>query len=83
MDLQKWIDKGYEVIVDFGPKVLAAIAIWIIGSWIIKSLIKGNHPPKTKFYCLILLKNLLLTNNILLVTIFQKKLIPRLFNLVE
>ena len=41
MELQKWIDKGYEIIVDFGPKVLAAIAIWIIGSLIIKSLIKG------------------------------------------
>ncbi|MFK7782236.1 mechanosensitive ion channel family protein [Psychroserpens sp.] len=41
MDLQKWIDKGYEIIVDFGPKILAAIAIWIIGSWIIKGIIKG------------------------------------------
>ncbi|MEY8849834.1 mechanosensitive ion channel family protein [Psychroserpens sp. XS_ASV72] len=41
MDLQKWIDKGYEIIVDFGPKLLAAIAIWIIGSWVIKSLLKG------------------------------------------
>ncbi|WP_298894150.1 mechanosensitive ion channel domain-containing protein [uncultured Psychroserpens sp.] len=41
MDLQKWIDKGYELIVDFGPKVLAAIAIWIIGSIIIKSILKG------------------------------------------
>ncbi|WP_298904495.1 mechanosensitive ion channel domain-containing protein [uncultured Psychroserpens sp.] len=41
MDVQKWIDKGYELIVDFGPKVLAAIAIWIIGSLIIKSLLRG------------------------------------------
>ncbi|TXE18014.1 mechanosensitive ion channel [Psychroserpens burtonensis] len=41
MDLQNWMDKAYELIVDFGPKVLAAIAIWIIGSWIIKTLIKG------------------------------------------
>jgi len=41
MDLQEWIDKGYEIIIDFGPKVLAAIAIWIIGAWIIKMLIKG------------------------------------------
>jgi len=41
MDLQKWIDKGYDLIVDFGPKVIAAIAIWIIGSWIIKSMLKG------------------------------------------
>ena len=41
MEVQKWIDKGYELIVDFGPKVLAAIAIWIVGSLIIKSLLRG------------------------------------------
>ncbi|WP_026754618.1 mechanosensitive ion channel family protein [Sediminibacter sp. Hel_I_10] len=41
MELQKWIDKAYEIIVDFGPKILAAIAIWIVGSWIIKSVMKG------------------------------------------
>ncbi len=41
MDLEKWIDKGYALIIDFGPRVLAAIAIWIIGSWIIKMLLKG------------------------------------------
>ena len=40
MNAQQWIDKGYELIVDFGPKLLSAIAIWIIGSFIIKSLIK-------------------------------------------
>lgn len=48
MDLQKWIDKGYEIIVDFGPKVLAAIAIWIIGAWLIKSLIKGLRKTMDK-----------------------------------
>lgn len=41
MDIQKWIDKGLDFIVDFGPKVIGAILIWIIGSWIIKKLIKG------------------------------------------
>ncbi|PIA81683.1 mechanosensitive ion channel protein [Gaetbulibacter sp. 4G1] len=41
MDLERWIDKGYALIIDFGPRVLAAIAIWIIGSWIIKMLLKG------------------------------------------
>ncbi|WP_033957669.1 mechanosensitive ion channel family protein [Psychroserpens jangbogonensis] len=48
MELQKWIDKGYEIIVDFGPKVLAAITIWIIGSLIIKSLIKGIRKAMNK-----------------------------------
>ncbi len=40
MDAQQWIDKGYELIIDFGPKLLAAIAIWILGSWIIKAIMK-------------------------------------------
>lgn len=48
MDLQKWIDKGYEIIVDFGPKLLAAIAIWIIGSWIFKLLLKGLRKAMEK-----------------------------------
>ncbi|KAA1247503.1 mechanosensitive ion channel family protein [Aquimarina sp. RZ0] len=41
MDIEKWWDKGLEFIVDFGPKVIGAILIWIIGSWIIKKLMKG------------------------------------------
>ena len=41
MDLQKWVDKGYDVLIDFGPKLIAAILIWIFGSWIIKRLLKG------------------------------------------
>ncbi|MBQ4805461.1 mechanosensitive ion channel [Aquimarina sp. MMG015] len=41
MDIQKWLDKGIEFIVDFGPKVIGAILIWIIGSWVIKKLMKG------------------------------------------
>ena len=48
MDLQKWIDKGYDIIIDFGPKVLAAIAIWIIGSWVIKTIIKGLRKTMDK-----------------------------------
>ncbi|WP_178985951.1 mechanosensitive ion channel family protein [Winogradskyella helgolandensis] len=41
MDTQKWIDAGYNFIIEFGPKVLGAIVIWIIGSWVIKMLLKG------------------------------------------
>ena len=41
MDTQQWIDKGYNLIVEFTPKLLAAILIWIIGGWIIKLLLKG------------------------------------------
>ncbi|MEH6537159.1 MAG: mechanosensitive ion channel domain-containing protein [Psychroserpens sp.] len=63
MELQKWIDKGYDLMIDFGPKVIAAVAIWIIGSWVIKSLVKGmrkamdkrDHDPSLKKFLLNLL----------------------------
>lgn len=48
MDTQKWIDAGYNLIIEFGPKVIAAILIWIIGSWIIKMIIKGIRKAMTK-----------------------------------
>lgn len=41
MDTQQWIDKGYNLIVEFAPKLVAAILIWIIGSWIIKLILRG------------------------------------------
>ena len=48
MDTQKWIDAGYNLIIEFGPKLIAAILIWIIGSWIIKMIIKGSRKAMTK-----------------------------------
>ena len=48
MDTQKWIDAGYNLIIEFGPKVIAAILIWIIGSWIIKMVIKGIRKAMDK-----------------------------------
>ncbi|WP_396637585.1 mechanosensitive ion channel family protein [Maribacter sp. R77961] len=39
-DAKVWIDKGIEFIVEFGPKLIGAIVIYIIGSWIIKKLMK-------------------------------------------
>lgn len=41
MNTQKWIDEGYNFIIEFGPKVLGAILIWIIGNWVIKVLLKS------------------------------------------
>ncbi len=35
-----WIDKGIEFIVEYGPKVIGAILIYIIGSWIISKIVK-------------------------------------------
>ena len=35
-----WLEKGIEFLVDFGPKIIGAIFIWIIGSWAIKKVVK-------------------------------------------
>ena len=48
MDAQKWIDAGYTLIIEFGPKLIVAILIWLIGKWIIKMLIKGLRKVMTK-----------------------------------
>ncbi|MEN8886852.1 MAG: mechanosensitive ion channel domain-containing protein [Winogradskyella sp.] len=48
MNTQKWIDEGYNLIVNFGPKLLAAIAIWVIGGWVIKMLLKGVNKAMQK-----------------------------------
>lgn len=48
METQDWINKGRDLIVEFAPKVLAAILIWIIGSWIIKIVMKGIKKGMTK-----------------------------------
>tara|TARA_R110002050_G_scaffold100580_2_gene208235 strand:+ start:22567 stop:23376 length:810 start_codon:yes stop_codon:yes gene_type:complete len=34
-----WMNKGIDFVTDYGPKILGAIAIYIIGSWIIKKLV--------------------------------------------
>jgi len=38
---QKWLEAGMEFITEYGPRVIGAILIWIIGSWIIKKLVSG------------------------------------------
>ena len=37
---QVWIDKGIGFVVEYGPKIIGAILIYIIGSWLIKKLMK-------------------------------------------
>ena len=48
MEVQKWIDKGIDFASDYGLKVIGAIVIWLIGSWVIKKLLKtiGNLMSK-------------------------------------
>ncbi|MEM7084991.1 MAG: mechanosensitive ion channel domain-containing protein [Bacteroidota bacterium] len=40
MDYQKWIDKGIELGSVYGLKIIGAIVIWIVGSWVIRKLMK-------------------------------------------
>ena len=48
MELQNWVNKGYDIIIEFGPKLLAAILILVIGSWIIKTVMKGLRKTMEK-----------------------------------
>ena len=38
---QVWFDKGVNFIVEYGPKVLGAILIYIIGSWVVGRIVRG------------------------------------------
>lgn len=40
MNLQKWIDSGYDLLIFYAPKVIAAIIIWMVGLWIIRLILK-------------------------------------------
>ncbi|WP_299891415.1 mechanosensitive ion channel domain-containing protein [uncultured Lacinutrix sp.] len=48
MDIEKLISKGIDFASDYGLKIIGAIIIWIIGSWIIKKITKtaGNLMSK-------------------------------------
>ncbi len=55
-----WINKGVDFVVEYGPKLLGAILIFIIGSWLIKKIIgasrrmmaKGNYDPSLQSFLL-------------------------------
>jgi small conductance mechanosensitive channel len=63
MDLQKWIDAGFEWITAYGPKILGALLIWFIGSWIVKKIVnalrkvmnKSNYDPTLQGFLMNLL----------------------------
>lgn len=41
MQMEEIFRKILEIIVEYGPRLIGAIAVWIIGSWIIKAITKG------------------------------------------
>ena len=38
---QLWLDKGVNFIVEYGPKVLGAILIYLVGSWVVGRIVRG------------------------------------------
>ncbi|ADV47412.1 MscS Mechanosensitive ion channel [Cellulophaga algicola DSM 14237] len=58
-----WMAKGIDFVTDYGPKILGAIAIYLIGSWVIKKLSgavrkvlnKGNYDASLQRFLLNLL----------------------------
>ena len=46
--VEEWINYGIELVKEFGPKLLTAILIYIIGSWIIKKIVRAARKMMTK-----------------------------------
>ncbi|WP_372753745.1 mechanosensitive ion channel family protein [Mariniflexile sp.] len=44
IETEKWIDLGTE----YGLKIIGAIVIWIVGSWLIKKILKASRKIMTK-----------------------------------
>ncbi|MCL6273017.1 mechanosensitive ion channel [Muricauda sp. 2012CJ35-5] len=45
---EEWINYGLELAKEFGPKLLTAILIYIIGSWVIKRIISATRKVMSK-----------------------------------
>ncbi|HLV70073.1 MAG TPA: mechanosensitive ion channel domain-containing protein [Xanthomarina sp.] len=48
MEIENWTTKGIELATEYGLKIIGAIVIWVIGSWIIKKLVRGVRTVMTK-----------------------------------
>src|SRR5690606_11450131 len=48
MDIKKWTEMGLELAANYGVKIIGAIIIWIVGSWIIKKMLSGTRKVMTK-----------------------------------
>ncbi|WP_299536236.1 mechanosensitive ion channel domain-containing protein [Ulvibacterium sp.] len=47
-EAEVWMNKGLDFVIEYGPKVLGAILIYIIGSWIIKKIIGTTRKVMSK-----------------------------------
>ena len=64
MDMQKWIDNGYDIVMLYAPKILMAIIIWFVGLWVIRTVLnaikkgleKGSYDVSLKKFLVNLIK---------------------------
>ncbi|RKN81578.1 mechanosensitive ion channel family protein [Ulvibacterium marinum] len=47
-EAEVWMNKGIDFVIQYGPKVLGAILIYIVGSWIIKKIIGTTRKVMSK-----------------------------------
>ncbi len=40
-EAQGWVEKGLDFIVEYGPKVVGAVLIYLIGSWVVGRIVRG------------------------------------------
>lgn len=60
MNLEHWIERGFALLLVYGPKLIAAILIWIVGSWVSRLLLKGIKKAMQKGHYEVSLQNFLL-----------------------
>tara|TARA_R110000868_G_scaffold44318_5_gene148186 strand:- start:14536 stop:15348 length:813 start_codon:yes stop_codon:yes gene_type:complete len=48
MDLEKYFVTAYPIILEYSLRLIAAVFIWVIGSWIIKKIVKGFRKAMEK-----------------------------------
>lgn len=45
---QEWFDYGIELVKEFGPKLITALLIYIVGMWVVKKIIGGTRKVMSK-----------------------------------
>ena len=41
MNTEQILNQGTQIVIEYGPKLIGAVIVWIIGSWVIKMVTKG------------------------------------------
>ena len=48
MNPEEMVNSVTDIALVYGPKLIAAVVVWIVGSWIIKLLLSGLNKVMTK-----------------------------------